>query len=162
MNVACNWSHICCKYKRLWTRHLLLLATIILQANNHLEKDNIYMKPQSCHCIKCTNNISYYPSVMWDTNYFSISPLKYEITFSGYERLTSTAFDGKWRTYLGLNFGWWMQRQGSYMMTPLLKKLYLMEINTSHTKGWKTDNTASLKHKWHIASGDTNIKQLVY
>jgi hypothetical protein len=49
--------------------------------------------------------------------------------------------------YLELNFGWWMQRQRGYMMTLLLKKLYLMQINTSHTKGRKTDNTASLKDK---------------
>lgn len=42
------------------------------------------------------------------------------------------------------------------------KKLYLMQNNTSHTKGRKTDNTASLKDKWHIAPEDTNIKQLVY
>jgi hypothetical protein len=48
--------------------------------------------------------------------------------------------------YLGLNFGWWMQRQRGYMTT-LLEKLYLMQINTSHTKGRKTDNTASLKDK---------------
>jgi len=37
-----------------------------------------------------------------------------------------------------------------------------MQINTSHTKGRKTDNRASLKDKWHIVSEDTNIKQLVY
>lgn len=42
------------------------------------------------------------------------------------------------------------------------QKLYLMQINTSHTKGRKTENTASLKDEGHIASGDTNIKQLVY
>jgi len=49
--------------------------------------------------------------------------------------------------YLGLNFGWWMQRQRGYKMTLLLKKLYLMQINTPHTKGKKTDNTVSLKEK---------------